>query len=68
MIESIGDFLSLAVTVFFVIISLYFLYQVNVQHHAASMKKLEEQYYRYYDDADDDEEDDEDSEGPYYEE
>jgi hypothetical protein len=66
MVESIGDFLSIAVTAVFVIVGIYLLYHISVQHHAERMKKLEEQYYRYYDDADD--EDEEDSSGPYYEE
>ncbi len=70
MIESIGDFLSVAVIAVFAVLGIYLLYQVSVQHHAEAMKKLEEQYYRYYDDADDDDEDEgrDDGSGPYYEE
>lgn len=64
MIESLGDFMSLAVTVLILAALVYQLYIVSLRNREEKEKKREARYYQYYDDADDDSSDD--ISGPYY--
>ncbi len=66
MIESISDFLSIAVLVFFLVMGVYFLYFSGLRDTEASMARIEARYYRYYDSADDDA--NEDKNETYFEE
>ncbi len=52
MVESLSDFLSVAVMVVFTLAGLYMFYQVNARNYEQNMKYLEERYYRYYEDSD----------------
>ncbi len=67
MIESMSDFLSFAVMIFFTAAALYIFYLMNFRVHEKNMKYLEERYYRYYLDSNSGFFD-EDSNEPYYEE
>ncbi len=66
MIESIGDFLSVAVMAAAALLGFYMLYIASVKDHETTMKNIESVYYKYYENADD-EEDAEDRGGVYYE-
>ena len=52
MIESLSDFLSVAVMAVLTLTGIYMFYQVNAKNYEANMKYLEERYYRYYEDSD----------------
>lgn len=65
MIESINDFLNIAVTFAFCVVGFYYLYKVSARHHEVKLKKREDMYYRYYDSVSDDARDD-DKNGLYY--
>lgn len=67
MIESLSDFLSVAVTAVFSLFGFYLLYQANISHYEKNMRYLEERYYRYYDETDN-EFDDINWDEPFYEE
>lgn len=64
MIETVSDFLSIAVLVFCILAGFYFLYVVSVERHEQILKRMERSYYRYYDSSIDEEDDDLDE--PYY--
>ncbi len=66
MIESISDFLSLAVTIGFCIAGIVALVDASMKHREENLKRHEELYYRYYDAISDDSSD-EDETGLYYE-
>lgn len=65
MVESISDFLSIAVTVAFCIAGIIALYDASAKHHEANLKRHEELYYRYYDAVSNDSSDDDDD-GLYF--
>lgn len=53
MIESISDFLSIGVTVFFILFGFYILFTISDINRQRTLLDLEERYYKYYDNADD---------------
>ena len=57
MIESISDFLSVAVTVLLCLAGFYVLYRAIAQHRFHVLQRMEESYYRFYDDTDEDDAD-----------
>lgn len=65
MLETIGDYLSIGILIFFVLWGIYLFYVISVKHNERILKSIESRYYRYYDDVDEDEFDD--SNAPYYE-
>ena len=67
MLESMSDYLSVGVVVFFVLAGLYLIFRSHDKNYQQTMKNLEESYYRYYDNVDDEPDDDSGS-ALYYEE
>ena len=65
MIETISDFMSIAILVVIVILGIIYFYDINIKHREETMKSIESRYYRYYEGVDD--ADDEDSSEPYFE-
>ena len=66
MIETLGDFLSIAVLIFFFLAGLYYFYAALVAHREYTFRDIETRYYKYYEDADD-EDDGQDKNEPYFE-
>ena len=61
MLETFSDYLSLYVTVFFVIIGLYFLFAVSSKKHEEKVRNREEMYFQLLEELDNGYEDDDDS-------
>lgn len=52
MLETFSDYLSLYVTIFFVIIGLYFLFTVSSKKHEEKVKNREERYFQLLEELD----------------
>ena len=52
MVESISDFLSVAVVVVLCLCGFYVMYRAIAQHRFHVLQRMEESYYRFYDDSD----------------
>lgn len=62
MLETFSDYLSLYVTIFFVIMGLYFLFTVSSKKHEEKVKNREERYFQLLEELDNGyDDDDEDS-------
>ncbi|MCR5373073.1 MAG: hypothetical protein K6E41_06355 [Solobacterium sp.] len=59
MIESISDFLSIAVTGVLCLLGIYYLYIAIAQHRFHVLQRMEESYYRFYDESDEEDQDNE---------
>ncbi|MBP3892031.1 MAG: hypothetical protein J6D29_07650 [Solobacterium sp.] len=66
MIETISDFLSIAVMVGILFFAIYALYAAIVVNREATFKSIERRYYRYYEGVDD-EDDSSDRDDLYFE-
>ena len=52
MLETFSDYLSLYVTIFFVIMGLYFLFTVSSKKHEEKVKNREERYFQLLEELD----------------
>lgn len=59
MIESISDFLSIAVTGLLCLLGFYGIYVAIAQHRFHVLQRMEESYYRFYDESEEEEDENE---------